>query len=170
MAPKIPAMRHFLHEFVYGGIDGSITTFAVVAGAVGAEFDVGIILVLGFANLLADGFSMSVGAYLSAKSVGAMPGPRQPIYIGVATFLSFFVAGLLPLLVYLWDFWIPIPGDTFVLASLVTGLTFAGIGWLKGYVNRTSLLRSITETVLLGAVAAAIAYFVGDWLATIIPS
>lgn len=60
--------QDYLREFVYGGIDGAVTTFAVVAGAVGANLDVSIILILGFANLLADGFSMSVGAYLSAKS------------------------------------------------------------------------------------------------------
>ncbi len=60
--------QDYLGEFVYGGIDGSITTFAVVAGAVGANLEASIILILGFANLLADGFSMSVGAYLAAKS------------------------------------------------------------------------------------------------------
>lgn len=58
----------YLGEFVYGGIDGSVTTFAVVAGASGAELSSAIILILGFANLLADGFSMSIGAYLAAKS------------------------------------------------------------------------------------------------------
>ncbi len=58
----------YLGEFVYGGIDGCVTTFAVVAGAVGAGLDSAIIIILGFANLLADGFAMSVGAYLSSKS------------------------------------------------------------------------------------------------------
>ena len=58
----------YLGEFVYGGIDGCVTTFAVVAGAVGANLDTSIIIILGFANLIADGFSMSVGAYLSSQS------------------------------------------------------------------------------------------------------
>lgn len=60
----------YLSEFVYGGIDGSVTTFAVVAGATGANLDPVIVIIMGFANLFADGFSMSVGAYLSAKSDG----------------------------------------------------------------------------------------------------
>jgi VIT1/CCC1 family predicted Fe2+/Mn2+ transporter len=60
--------QEYLGEFVYGGIDGSITTFAVVAGAVGAGLDNSVILILGFANLFADGFAMSVGSYLSNKS------------------------------------------------------------------------------------------------------
>jgi VIT1/CCC1 family predicted Fe2+/Mn2+ transporter len=61
-------LQEYLKEFVYGGIDGAVTTFAVVAGGFGANLDTGILLILGFANLLADGFSMSVGAYLAAKS------------------------------------------------------------------------------------------------------
>lgn len=57
-----------LGEFVYGGIDGSVTTFAVVAGSAGAHLDSSVIIILGFANLIADGFAMSVGSYLSAKT------------------------------------------------------------------------------------------------------
>ena len=60
--------QEYLSDFVYGGIDGSITTFAVVAGSAGANLDLSVVLILGFANLLADGFSMSVGSFLSAKS------------------------------------------------------------------------------------------------------
>ncbi len=64
-------MKHFeeyLGETVYGGIDGIVTTFAIVAGAVGAGLSSKLILILGLANLVADGFSMGVGAYLSSKS------------------------------------------------------------------------------------------------------
>ncbi len=60
--------QNYLGEFVYGGIDGAVTTFAVVAGSVGAGLESSVIIILGFANLLADGFAMSVGAYLSTKS------------------------------------------------------------------------------------------------------
>jgi VIT1/CCC1 family predicted Fe2+/Mn2+ transporter len=58
----------YLPEIVYGGIDGAITTFAVVAGAAGANLSIKTILILGFANLIADGFSMSVGNYFSTKA------------------------------------------------------------------------------------------------------
>jgi VIT1/CCC1 family predicted Fe2+/Mn2+ transporter len=61
-------IQRYLSEFVYGGIDGSVTTFAVVAGSTGANFDVTIIIILGLANLFADGISMSVGSYLSHKT------------------------------------------------------------------------------------------------------
>jgi VIT1/CCC1 family predicted Fe2+/Mn2+ transporter len=59
---------NWLPDFVYGGIDGAITTFAVVAGVAGAKLSTPIILILGFANLIADGFSMAVGKYSSDKS------------------------------------------------------------------------------------------------------
>lgn len=55
-------------ELVYGGIDGSVTTFAVVSAAAGAGLSTAVILILGLANLVADGFAMSVGAYLSKKT------------------------------------------------------------------------------------------------------
>lgn len=58
----------YLKSAVYGGLDGIITTFAVVAGVAGASLSVGIILILGFANLLGDGISMAIGDYLSTKS------------------------------------------------------------------------------------------------------
>jgi len=61
--------RHnYLRDFIYGGIDGSVTTFAVVTGVVGANLSPVVILVMGFANLAADGFSMAAGNYLGTKA------------------------------------------------------------------------------------------------------
>jgi VIT1/CCC1 family predicted Fe2+/Mn2+ transporter len=57
-----------IKSLVYGGLDGIITTFAVVAGVAGAQLNVGIVLIMGFANLIADGISMAVGDYLSSKA------------------------------------------------------------------------------------------------------
>jgi VIT1/CCC1 family predicted Fe2+/Mn2+ transporter len=53
----------YLRDWIYGGIDGAVTTFAIVSGVVGAELSYAVILVLGFANLLADGFSMAAANY-----------------------------------------------------------------------------------------------------------
>ena len=58
----------YLGEFVYGAIDGTVTTFAVVSGATGAALAPFIIIILGFANLIADGFSMAAGNFLSEKA------------------------------------------------------------------------------------------------------
>ena len=58
----------YLRDWIYGGIDGSVTTFAVVSGVVGAQLSPWIILVMGFANLFADGFSMAAGNFLGTKA------------------------------------------------------------------------------------------------------
>lgn len=60
--------HQYIGDMVYGGLDGIVTTFAVVSGVAGAGLGAGIILILGLANLLADGLSMAAGAYLSLKS------------------------------------------------------------------------------------------------------
>lgn len=58
----------YIKSAVYGGLDGIITTFAVVAGVAGANLTAGVVLILGFANLIADGLSMAIGDYLSTRS------------------------------------------------------------------------------------------------------
>lgn len=58
----------YLRDFIYGAIDGAVTTFAIVAGVAGAGLSNGVIIVLGLANLLADGFSMAVSNYLGTSA------------------------------------------------------------------------------------------------------
>lgn len=58
----------FIKDIVYGANDGIITTFAVVAGVAGASLDSGAVIILGLANLAADGFSMAASNYLGSRS------------------------------------------------------------------------------------------------------
>ncbi len=60
--------HNYLRDWIYGGIDGSVTTLAVVSGVVGAQLSPWIILVLGFANLIADGFSMAASNFLGTRA------------------------------------------------------------------------------------------------------
>ena len=62
------ALRHYFPDLVYGANDGIVTTFAVVTGVTGAALSERIILILGFANLVADGFSMGASNFLSRRS------------------------------------------------------------------------------------------------------
>jgi len=177
---KDKVKQHFedyLGEFVYGGIDGAVTTFAVVAGATGARFDNKIVLVLGFANLIADGFSMGVGSYLSSKSEHELMRKRgeatdneaSPVINGVSTYASFILFGLVPLLVYavnaVFDANIQ---NLFAVSLVLTTFAFVGIGVLKSRVAESPLARAITETVILGAIAASLAYVLGDVLERLI--
>jgi vacuolar iron transporter family protein len=67
---KLHGSQHSNHvgDFVFGAIDGTVTTFAIVAGVAGAQLSAHIVVVLGIANLLADGFAMAVGNFLSIRS------------------------------------------------------------------------------------------------------
>jgi vacuolar iron transporter family protein len=178
-------LEAYLGEFVYGAIDGTVTTFAVVAGAAGAGLSSAVIVILGFANLIADGFSMGASAYLSAKSKRDLKIRRQsddgqehlphdhthgetPLKDGAVTFCSFVAVGFVPFALYVADALIGsgTPAhQLFVWSSVLTGLTFIGIGLLKAHVTKTKPWKAAGETLLLGAIAATLAYILGDLLA-----
>jgi VIT1/CCC1 family predicted Fe2+/Mn2+ transporter len=58
----------YLRDWIYGGIDGSVTTFAVITGVAGAELAATVIIILGVANLIGDGFSMAASNYLGTRT------------------------------------------------------------------------------------------------------
>lgn len=70
----ISPMTEFIKQIIYGGNDGIVTTFAVVAGFAGADVggiaEIGgmAVLLFGLANLFADGIAMGLGEFLSARS------------------------------------------------------------------------------------------------------
>lgn len=167
----------YLSEFVYGGIDGAVTTFAVVAGATGASFSLQVVIVLGFANLIADGFSMSVGSYLSTKSQQELMVKKgksisdepSPVINGVSTFIAFILLGFVPLLAYVVNRVFNLEAtNLFLMASLLTTAAFALIGYMKGKVTHAPIVRSVMETLILGVLAASFAYGLGDVLEKLI--
>ena len=170
--PLFSRLYQYLGEFVYGGIDGAITTFAVVAGSVGAGLDTNIIVILGFANLLADGFAMSIGAYLSANSERDknqdQTTHKSPFFVGISTYISFLIMGFIPLLIYVIDLIYNVHWDLFVIASILTGVVFIVIGSLKAYVTNRNYVKGIAQTLILGVIAAVVAFYVGDILEQII--
>lgn len=58
----------YLRDFIYGAIDGAVTTFAIVSGVAGAGLSHSIVLILGVANLIGDGFSMAAGNFLGVRA------------------------------------------------------------------------------------------------------
>lgn len=176
----------YLGEFVYGATDGTVTTFAVVAGAAGAGLSSAVIVILGFANLIADGFSMGASSYLAAKSERDLKIKRHtesgeeqhphdhahgetPLKDGLTTFASFIVVGLVPFILYVADALLDLniaSSKLFLWSSILTGLTFLSIGLLKAHVTKTKPWRAASETFGLGAVAAILAYALGDLLSS----
>jgi VIT1/CCC1 family predicted Fe2+/Mn2+ transporter len=176
----IKKIENNLREFVYGGMDGAVTTFAVVTGAAGANLGSKTILILGFANVFADGFSMAIGSYLSEKSEQDLSDSKghttkddheSPVAASVATFVSFILVGFIPLLVYTFDYifkWNLANNDALVWSILLTLLAFAGIGYLRGMITKISKSRAIVESLGLGLAAAIISYVVGNLLEKVI--
>jgi VIT1/CCC1 family predicted Fe2+/Mn2+ transporter len=158
--------KKYLPEFVYGSIDGTVTTFAVVAGVLGASLSSTIVLILGFANLFADGFSMAVSNYLSTKSSNDLQNSnikksKKPFKTALATFISFIVIGFIPLLSFVLAIFFPIQ-NPFIISIILTALAFLIVGFVKGYItsNKSCILCAL-ETLIIGSGAALIAFLVG---------
>ncbi len=172
--------RKYLSEFVYGGIDGAVTTFAVVAGSIGASLSSGIILILGFANLFADGFSMAVSNYLAVKSRTELypkkkdekafqAEAKHPLKTGIATWTSFMVIGFIPLFSYVLALIIPISESSKIIYSiLLTAVAFLIVGGVKGIIVKKHPTISALQTLLIAGIAASLAFVVGYLLKSLI--
>jgi VIT1/CCC1 family predicted Fe2+/Mn2+ transporter len=169
-----PSWAHHIGDLVFGANDGIITTFAVVSGVAGATLSPKITIVLGLANLLADGFAMGAGNYLGMRSeqdyqasLGQVrEGTEHAFGHGVAIFLAFIAAGSVPLLPFLL-----IPNDhTFLASCLATGIALFVVGSLRTLVTRARWFVSGLEMLLIGSVAALAAYGVGYFLRQLVVS
>lgn len=220
-----PGRGSYLRNMVYGANDGIVTTFAVVAGVAGASLAPKIVLILGFANLVADGLAMAVGNYLGTKSenqfkkieermeawevdnvpdeerqeieaiykkkgfrgndleravsivtsdktvwvnemmvneLGIIPGEEEsPWKNGLATFMAFASAGLLPLAPYVFGLRL---GSTFNTAIIMTAATLFFVGSLRATMTKRNWFISGLEMLLVGAIAAGAAYWLGYWI------
>lgn len=153
-----------LRDAVFSADDGIITTFAIVAGSTAAGFSSSVVLILGFANIMADGFSMASGIYLGIKSEKEFEKERgiahwkadSPIKHALIAFISFVFGGVWPLLPYFF-----LPRPSFFLTVGIVGVSMFIVGMIKSYYTRKGWLKSGIEVVLIGLAAAMIAYVVG---------
>ncbi len=153
--------RKYLSDLVYGANDGLVTTFAIVAGVTGAALSAQVVLILGFASLLADGFSMATSDYLAERtptSEAGRTGKREAARHGLATFLGFVVPGVVPLLAYL----LPLPPDQrFPVAAALTLITLFFVGAGRAAASDLKWWIAGLEMLLVGLLAASVAYGVG---------
>ena len=159
--------QHYLKDLIYGANDGIITTFAVVAGVAGAQLEPRIVLILGFANLIADGFSMGASNFLSIQSDEAVRrtsglgvGEPFPTRHSFATFGAFVLVGVIPLLSYV----VTMDRNPFLMAILLTLTTLFVVGAARSLVTTMRWWRSGFEMLAVGSVAAAVAYGIGAFV------
>lgn len=166
-------LGEYIGDLVYGANDGIITTFAVVAGVAGASLAPKVVIILGIANLFADGLSMAASNYLARKSEkeylekqtgGTMAlktdDEKHPLNNALVTFFAFVIAGAIPLLPYLFG----IDTNVFYWAILSTSLALFTVGSLRTLVTGIRWWLAGLEMFAIGAVAAGVAYGIGHLL------
>jgi vacuolar iron transporter family protein len=143
-----------ISNIVYGGIDGTVTTFAVMAASIGSGLTGMTVAILALANVFADGFSMGVSSYESVIDES-----EDPIRKAIITFIAFVAIGMIPVIAYytVRDEDYDTKFNTTVVASLMTLFL---IGSFKGYASEESVIKSGLKTTILGGAAGAIAYYV----------
>jgi VIT1/CCC1 family predicted Fe2+/Mn2+ transporter len=161
--------QHYIRDLVYGANDGVITTFAVVAGVTGGTLSPVTVLVLGVANLVADGLSMGVGNYLAIRSDERVREAQQlpeqeafPIKHGLATFAAFVTAGAVPLLPYVFS---GIAADRFAAATILSLAVLFLVGAARARVGTGTWWGNGLEMLGLGVIVGAVAYYAGALVA-----
>jgi len=227
-------MKWHFEDFIYGSFDGSVTTFAVVAGAIGASLSPMIVVILGFANLFADGFAMAVGSYQATKAriefiqkerkreeweidniaesekqeirdiyakkgftkelldeivrvitarkkvwvdtmmkeeLGLIEDDKKPLASATSTIMGFTLIGIIPLIPFVIIHVLGLTSsvsESFTSSVIFTGIAFFIIGIIKGKIVKKPLFRSGLITLLIGGIAATVAYVVGNLLSNLV--
>ncbi len=226
-------MKWHFDDFIYGAIDGAVTTFAIVAGVIGAGLSPGIVLILGFANLFADGFAMAAADFQAKKArnefiemrrrqeeqdvdkkkeeekeeireiyrkkgfkdelleeivriitsrrkvwvdtmmkeeLGLIEDEKEPIHSSVSTFIGFNMIGVIPLIPFIIYivFDLEITSYTFGYSIISVVAAFLIVGMMKGKIVKRSIVRSGIYTLIIGGIAATVAYTIGYGLNSIV--
>lgn len=158
-------------DMVFGANDGIVTTFAVVAGVIGASLSSSVVIIMGLANLIADGISMAVGDYLGRKSEKEVEEYQNhtktsinPSHNAGAIFIAFVSSGIVPLIPYL----IGVEGNVFPVSVACTALALFAVGSLRTLATGRRWWVSGFEVLLVGTLAAGAAYVVGYLLKNLV--
>ncbi len=153
-------IKNILPAIVYGGSDGAVTTFSVMAGAAGAGLDPKVIIILGCANLASDGFSMASADFLSEES-RINSNEKKSFYQAITTFVAFSSIGIVPLIPFLLALFVTLPANNFFLSILFTFVAFVLMGYMRGHILKKNKLAMISQSVGIGTLCAGVAYLVG---------
>lgn len=162
---KLHDKADYVRDIVLSANDGIVTTFAVVAGSMGASLSPSIIIILGLTNLFADGISISTSAYLGVKSeieYEQNSGQRiklgnRPLKNGFVSFISFGIAGFIPLVSYLFKI-----GNNFEISMTLVAVSLLVVGTFRGIISNKNILITSVENLFIGGSSAVVAFIVGE--------
>lgn len=166
----------YIDEAIYGANDGIITTFAVISAGAGASLGTEAIIIVGIANLIADGFSMGASSFLSIKTEEDVARTKSFLKFfkrkksdalprSSVTFGAFVLAGTMPLLPFLTPY---TQGNEFTISALSAGTAFFFVGGIRTIATKRGFLISGAEMLLVGGIAATIAYSIGAIVQSVI--
>lgn len=143
-----------LRSAILGGVDGIITSFVIVAASDVGELGRETVVIVGFASLFADAFSMGISEYLAVDSERSTNPALRPILSGWTCFVAFVVCGLVPLSTYLLT-------SSLLSSASFSFTTLVLLGAARGRVEDVIMLGPVLQTAALGSVAGGVAYAVG---------
>jgi VIT1/CCC1 family predicted Fe2+/Mn2+ transporter len=149
-----------LSEFIYGGMDGIITTAAIIAGILGANISTKYALVLGMANLCADGFSMGISRYNSLIDIATSK--VSPLLSGIATFFSFVIMGAIPLIPFVFVSYLN-ENTMKKMLLIFSFIAFFIMGLIKGIYSK-KVFKSLTEIIIIGSIGVFISFQVSKYV------
>lgn len=164
-------MHTYLKQVIFGGIDGIITTFAVVAGFSGAKITnpeilgIGTVLLFGFANLFSDATSMGLGNFVAERSEQKLEKNKKfksPVFTSIATSSSFILFGLTPLIPYILNLELNYK-QLFFVSCITSFIGLALLGILRFILTKEKWYKSLFEVLGIGTISAMVAYFVGSF-------
>ncbi len=171
-------------DYIQGGVDGLVTTFSIINGAISAGVKLKTVIILGIVNILGDGFSIACAKYLSAKAEEDLSKKTDPNYkrspspmsSAITVFVSFALSGLVPLIPLVVKYYFhgnvvskggilsTFSDVYFITMYAFTLLTLFGLGYIRGKVDNFDPQKSGLEVLAIGTGAAMIAAIVGSVL------
>lgn len=165
-------LRNYLPSFVYGGSDGAVSYFTLMAGAYGAGLSIRMLIAIGVSNVVADAFSMATADYLSEDSKpNAIK--KEEFKNATITFFAFVVIGCFPLFPTLYAYLtLPLeatlPLSMFLLSTFLTIIAFTYIGYIRGRILNRNIWKTIWQSIFVCSVSATVAYLIGEYVAKLL--
>lgn len=165
-------IKKYIASIVYGGSDGAVSYFTLMAGAYGAGLSIRMLIAIGVSNVVADAFSMAAADYLSEDSRLNVTQKEEEVS-ALFTFIAFVLIGFFPLAPSIYSYYVlpadaTLPLSMFILSTILTLIGFTYIGYLRGRILRRNIYRTVMQSIIICSVSAVIAFYLGEYIANLI--